>query len=268
MRSVLTRILLPLDGSSAAEAQLGRLRPLLKGIETDVVVVRAVEPMLPVDPGVVPLPKLLDEAQGYVAGVVRRLKGEGVKARGLARVGHAATVILDAAGQEGATLVAMGTHGRTGLSRWVIGSVAEKVVRASPIPVLLMRGTGEATFRRILVPIDAGEVSSSVIPKAAEVAKVFESRVWILHILEEQVVEPVPEMKRAADRFLELGIRVEPLLARGEAAGAILEEGRRQSVDLIAMATHGRWGPSRWVLGSVAEKVLRASEVPLLLVRG
>lgn len=276
------RILVPLDGSELAEAVLTQVRRLLFRKDAEVILVQAVSvpPGIEADVGRV-LETLRAGAAAYVAGVEGRLAAQGARVRSLVRVGGAGEVILRAAEEERAGLIAMSTHGRSGIARWVLGSVAEKVVRASPVPVLAVRsfsGTGreaaptgdrELAFKRILVPIDASNLSLEVVPAAAGLAGLFEATVLLLHVCEDhpQCAVAVPQMTEAHERFRKAGVAVEPLMKKGDPAVQILEACRETSADLIALSTHGRSGLTRWVLGSVAEKVLRACGVPLLAVR-
>lgn len=289
------RIVMPLDGSAAAEAILGQVRRLLRRQDAEVILLRAVPEAASTarfDAG-----KLLEEAQRYVHDFALRLNEEGARVRGLARRDPPAEAILETADREGATLIAMTTHGRSGMARWVMGSVAEKVVRGSRIPVLLMRsfgpagepaGGGEADFRKILVPLDGSGESRDVLPGAGEFARLFGSRLAVLHVREPArlpvvamtvpMPEPIPPWpppperheraaETAADELRAQGLRATPLAAEGDPASCILDTARAEGADLIAMATHGRSGISRWVLGSVTEKVLRGADVPLLVVR-
>lgn len=283
---MLERILIPLDGSERAEAILTQVRPLLKRSDADVILLRAVTDFVPADPtsaGILAPPDSREAADRYVSSWAAILSREGVRARGIARSGPAAEVILDVAAQEHATLIAMTTHGRTGLSRWVLGSVAEKVVRAADAPTLVVRSfqraesatappvpRREVAFGRILVPVGTGDLSLEVLPTVISFARLFSSRVYLVHVLEDAAAyaPAPPQMKRAADYLREAGVAHEPILGRGDAAGQIVDLAEQHAVDLIAMSTHGRSGPSRWAFGSVTEKVLRAASVPMLVVRG
>jgi nucleotide-binding universal stress UspA family protein len=147
----------------------------------------------------------------------------------------------------------------------------------------------ELPFRRILVPVDGSPTSMSVIGAAEKFAHLYESEVLVLHVLPPylppgamlpgmEVALPItrpeptpssedPVTERAAERFRHSGLKVNRLSVEGEAASEILELSVNRSADLIALGTHGRSGLGRWALGSVAERVLRSTEVPLLLVR-
>lgn len=273
------RILVPLDGSPLAEAILTQLRPVLLRKDAEILFVQSVAPPLGMEGGgAMMLQTQLASAQEYLGRMVQELSSQGVRARFVFRLGGPAPVILAVAEEERASLIALATHGRTGFSRFVLGSVAEKVVRASPVPVLAVRSFGsDATpigpkplsIRKILVAVDASNYSLDVVAPAVEMAKLFEAEAVVLNVCEghPQCAVPVPQLNYACEHFEAAGVRAAPVMRIGDPAVQILEECRAQSAGLIAMATHGRSGPSRWVLGSVAEKVLRASSAPLLLAR-
>src|SRR6185295_14876113 len=102
----------------------------------------------------------------------------------------------------------------------------------------------------------------------AEFATLFESHVFLVHVCEDSDCSiPVHQMRMAYERLREAGVPAEPMVMKGDVASQILEACREKGADLIAMTTHGRQGLTRWALGSVAGKVLRASNVPLLVVR-
>jgi nucleotide-binding universal stress UspA family protein len=212
----------------------------------------------------------LKEAEAYLDGVQSAFEAP---SRRVIRDGRPAETILAVAEEQEASLIAMSTHGRTGLSRWLFGSVAEEVLRSAPVPLLLTRSFprpgADAIPRRILVPIDSGELSLLGVDPAIELATTFAAHVVLLHVMPDHPPygEPVYPVREAFDRFRTAGLTVEPVLRRGDAAAEILSVARDQKVELIAMATHGRTGVSRFVEGSVAEKVTRGSDVPLLLVR-
>jgi nucleotide-binding universal stress UspA family protein len=279
--SMLERILVPLDGSQVAEAILTQVRHILVHKAAEVILLRVltIPPVTETDAGP-PTELLVTQATKYVRGLARILGSQGVRVRSRVVEGRAAEGILDIAKEERATLIALATHGRSGLARWVLGSVAEKVVRASPVPVLVVRsfkgtgkgavpvGSGNLFVKKILVPLESTRASMDIVPAVVELAQVFGSQVLLLNVCEGSACAvPVPQVTRAFDRLRESGITVEPLMRQGDAAVEILEACRQEGADLIAMTTHGHTGVSRWMLGSVAEKVLRASPVPLLIVR-
>jgi nucleotide-binding universal stress UspA family protein len=300
------RILIPLDGSPRAELILGQVPRILRREDSEILLLRVVgdHPELRREDAAELIRAEREEAQRYIHDVVRRIALRGVKVHGRVVEGppaeavlDQADVILDQADAEGATMIAMSTHGRTGLSRWVMGSIAEKVARGSAVPVLLVRSfrstprgdlepstAEELRFRKILVPTDGSPASSAIVTPAEKFAQLCDSEVVVLHaelpvarqgstelgtlpLTRPTPSERDPVTAPLAERFRHAGLRVERRTVLGDPAGEILDLSQAAGIDLIAMATHGRSGFSRWMLGSVAERVLRHAGVPLLLVK-
>ena len=301
---MLKKILVPLDGSARAELILSQVGRILRREDSEISLIRVVN--IPPSIGRADLSPLrhveLESAQGYIHGMTRRFSDRGAKVSGRVLEGTAADVILDTARAEGATLIAMTTHGRSGVARWAMGSVAEKVARAADIPLMLVRSfrrspkedlepivPEELPVRRILVPVDGSPTSMSVITPAEKLASLYGSEILVLHVQTPYmppgavlpgmeatlpILHPAPPRaeedevtEKAAERFRHAGLRVRRLSVEGEAASQILDVCASEHADLIALGTHGRSGFSRWAMGSVAERVLRSTEVPLLLVR-
>ena len=291
------RILVPLDASPRAERILVEVARLLRRKDAEVVLLHVSDPshfLVPTG-ATAALEKDRAASDVYLKEVAKTLDSQGVRARALLREGIVADTILRVAVDVKATLIALSTHGRSGLSRWLLGSVAEKVMRGAPVPVLLMRSfqaglaalplpAEENPFRRILVPVDGSKTSLKVVPAAAEFAALFASEVVVLSV---DVPSPVPmggdlppspfpstpgdsareEAERAAARFRERGANARAITSAGDPASKILDTAAEERADLIAMATHGWTGMTRWMLGSVTEKVLRHSPLPMLIVR-
>ncbi len=137
------KILVPLDGSALAEAIVPQVTELVRLHGAELVILRVA--LAHGFPGVDPTEAQLQavrESEKYLEGVEKDLKARGLKVSSVVRYGNAAEEILDHAAFAGIDLIAMSTHGRTGVSRWVLGSVAEKVLRASTTPLLLLRAPG------------------------------------------------------------------------------------------------------------------------------
>jgi len=139
---VYQRALVPLDGSPVAEAILPFIEQIAGPLDIEILLVRVV-PLARELPAGEPIFKELD-AQGYLEPLVASLKAKGVRAGARVRIGDPATEIVAAAKEVSADLIAMTTHGRSGLGRLLFGSVTEAVLRGSPIPVFLMRMTEAA----------------------------------------------------------------------------------------------------------------------------
>jgi nucleotide-binding universal stress UspA family protein len=276
------RILVPLDGSDRAERVLSQIARILRRQDSELLLVRSVD--VPLSLARIDTAKLeaeeTMEAERYLQAVGSRLSTRGVRVRSAVLKGPPALSILDAASREKATMIAMSTHGRGGLSRWILGSVSEKVIRASEVPVLLLRsfrpdlkgspvpvGDGQVPFRRILVPFDGSEESRASLPAVEHFARLCESEVLFLTVVPEPGAAPSEETASLAKRANDSGIKARALSLEGDPAGRVLDVAEAEGADLIAMATHGRSGVSRWLLGSVTERVLRSSTTPLLVVR-
>jgi len=276
------RILLPLDGSALGEAILPQIEPILGRENSEILLLHVAQlQTAAVGPQLSPpaFPDPVSDAQAYLSRIERRFVRQGTRARSMVDVGQPAAVILDVAEREEVTLIAMATHGRTGLARWVFGSVSEKVLRASRVPLLLLRSFQEGgspapseplAFDRVLVPI--ANFHLRILGYVREFAIHFGSKVTLMHVNEPGEQNAAQEQARAEIRHVQqdletAGIPTETRERRGDPALEILECARDERASIIAMTTHGRSGPTRWAVGSVTEKVLRAATVPMLVVR-
>lgn len=139
------KILCTLDGSELAEQALPHALAMAKAFDAELTLLRVVEPPpLPLLPEFATaevdlLPRLEEEAKAYIAQKVEELKQAGYKVTGVIEEGRAADAIADFSKEHGMNLIVMATHGRSGLSRWAFGSVADRVLRLSCCPVLLIR---------------------------------------------------------------------------------------------------------------------------------
>ena len=311
-------ILVPLDGSPFGEyalplalgiARRARAAIRLALVHEPVAVPAPVQPapvlIEPVRSAPVAYARLDEELRAqrksYLERVARRLRGKsGVEISTALLDGPVADTLATHAVDSGADLVVMTTHGRGGLSRLWLGSVAEGVVREATVPVLLVRPDetpgGSAAgavapqhFRRVLVPLDGSAFAEAILDPAIDVVSK-EGECALVSVLEPitaiavpslaSVVPPPPD--NSESRAIQVGDYLESvaasLRARGltigtrviihtQASRAILEHAREIGADVVALATHGRAGLRRLFLGSVADKVLRGAETPVLLYR-
>lgn len=207
--------------------------------------------------------------------------------------GDAADQIICSAESCEADLIAMTTHGRSGIARWTLGSIADRVLHNTALPVLLVRSQTEDRHEQIetiLVPLDGSALAEKALPYAQRLAKEHHAKIRLLQAVSpsdvEYAITRLPtqgETERALQRRFTLsdtylghvaaelrgsGIQVETDVLLGDPARCIVEESERYTVDLIVISTHGRTGFSRWVNGSVANHVIRSASMPLLVVRG
>lgn len=292
-------ILVPLDGSALAERALGVAAELAARMRSDLHLVhvhreRVVEEL--------PVYGLTGEAaraaaEQYVLAAADRLRAaQAGQVDGTLLEGSAAHAIVAHAAKTGTDIIVMSSHGRTGASRFWLGSVADAVIRSASVPVLMVRGGDDAgakapgAFQRLLLPLDGSSLAESVIPHAITLAKVGEGNVHLLQVEERaedlrmsvwglaaQEADDLPARLERADHYLHsvrdrfqsewppATVSVEARGAR-RAGEAIVEVAVERDTDLIAMATHGR-GASRMLLGSVADKVVRGTQCSVLLLR-
>jgi nucleotide-binding universal stress UspA family protein len=271
------RILVALDGSAESEQILDEV-VRIAGRDVGIDLVHVVPALDRPIPGVGL--DVDDLAAVYLENVAERLEGHNVRTFVLR--GAPEEEIPKAALTLGADLLAMTTHGRRGLSHLLMGSVAEIVVRNSPVPVLMTRPGLPAPRRpveRILVPFDGTAASGEVFDTVRTLAAGREVEVLLLQVVTPLVADsttlaflPTPKdpaltLEEQVLRLRKQGLRVTPVVAHGDPATQILEHAGKLQVDLIAMSTSGRKGLSRLLLGSVAEQVVRKMDRPVVLHR-
>jgi len=196
--------------------------------------------------------------------------------------------ILERARTGNADLIVMTTHGRGPLSRLGLGSVADELIRRAPIPVLLVRPGEKApgiipepVLDNILIPLDGSVLAEKVLEPALVLARLMEARCSLLRVVESRSspgnhgpggspdrAQAAAYLERVAGRLREQGLQVRTrVVVARHAAEAILEEAEAQASNLIALATHGRGGLKRLLLGSVADKLIRAAVSSVLVYR-
>jgi nucleotide-binding universal stress UspA family protein len=298
---MLERLLVPLDGSPTAESILPQVTALARGLGQPVVLLMVMPHVDELhlaegslDAELSPIQERRQQyAEQYLDSVHRRLEAEGVRATTVIESGLPAPAIIGIAEKEQAGAILMATHGRGGARRWVLGSVADKVVRTSPVPVLLNRPREEATpawntVRTILVPLDGSALSVGAIPYATFLAERFSAKVLVIRTVGmEWISGPGPEVGQYASAEV-LGLvegdirgyleaRVSDLKAAGIEAGShfapfsdpateIATLAEQTPDSLVVMTTHGRSGWRRALLGSVTDKVIRRAPVPVLVI--
>jgi nucleotide-binding universal stress UspA family protein len=298
-----TRMLIPLDGSKLAENVLPYARVLARalGLRIDLLsVVDSIDFARTANAGHVrdfdPLIEATtQEGKRYLERIARSFGG--TKVSYAVENGVADKIIIDSAASDKDTLIAMATRGRSGIHRWLMGSVAEKVLRGATNPLLLVRGDeegkseGEAALKSIVVPLDGSKLAESVLPRAIELAKklslaIVLTRAYQIPLSAAYAGAEAPYIpnhdallnlvREEASSYLEEKVnelhqngveKVSHILLVGSGADEIIDLARSTPDNLIAMCTHGRSGVGRWVLGSVTEKVVRHSGDPVLVVR-
>lgn len=316
------RILVPLDGSERAERALPVAARLARASGGSIVLLRAVTSPIDFAWYAMESPMFMQEgidadmarAAEYLASVADSLELAGIEIKTEVLPGDPALSIFPVVRAFQADLIVMCSHGYSGRTRWVLGSVSQKVVRHSPVPVLILREDGSVPVNlhpdgiravRVLVPLDGSPFAEAALAPAAQLSVALSApvrgalhlaRVLRLPALYEYIQDGrLEEMKQQGIREAQTYLSaVERKLREGDlaklnlsvtssisfdpdVAGALIgiaEIGENMQnteeyppCDLIAMATHGRGGMQRWMLGSVTERVLDSTKMPLLIVR-
>lgn len=194
------------------------------------------------------------------------------------RIGSPAEGILDYVDKGHFCLVVMATHGRSGISRWAIGSVGDKVVRSTTRqPLLLIRAKGahpdiraKRIFKKALVPLDGSFESEAVMPVLTTIAASLHMEIVLLRVLprmNHSLASVETYLQDWCQKLEVAGISARYEVRTGAPADQIIDIADESACDVVAMATHAHTAGNLWPLGSVAQKVLLAGNTPLLLVR-
>jgi nucleotide-binding universal stress UspA family protein len=265
------RLLVPLDGTPESETVLPALMPLFKTKNVRLTLL-----------GVAPREDALSGLELYLGRLKLSLLLDEIHSESRVEWGDPASEILRAASPAKFDLIAMTTHGRTGLRRELVGSVAETVLRFSKLPILAFRpGEKVGDWSRMVVALDGSAAAESVLGPATELARARGATLHLVRVksakprltLHPEDAFPVPEedpqpyLEGMADGLAAKGILALADIRQGEPAEEILALARETDAGLICLTTHARTGLSRELLGSVAESVLRAAPCPVLLRR-
>jgi len=277
---VLKTIVVPVDGSEFSERALPYAANLAKATGARLVLVRAAERPLSLEAVVDPTEATFDsfgEAEADLAATMARL-GNDPAIEPRVYTGDAAQAIIDAARLNEASLIVMATHGRSGLGRWLYGSVADHVIRGSRVPVLLVPITCEASWpadqtRRILVALDGSALAEEGLDQIAPFAAALQAELTLVRVVADGeaahrgVSAAQAYLTGLSKRLQQQGARVGVLALEGDPPQKIASLAREMDAHIIAVTTHGRGGVARYVLGSVAAEILHRATKPLLVFR-
>ncbi len=312
------RIVVLLDGSKLAEGVLPHVMALLHRREQRVYLLSVASPGMG---GVLNFPtdssredvhseerrRLEAELVAYLQSAAEQLQPAVDDIQISVRFGRPAEEILRFVKEVQADLVVMSTHGRSGITQWVFGSVADRVLRHATCPVLLIRAgyvQQRSTYRRVLIPLDGSELAEQVLPYVKALATTphaltderdvqEDANIFLISVLtaglgdrtmalltsyppglqltttalDQAEVQLMAYLRSVAAFFRERGVAAQIEIRRGLPADEILDYADEIDADLISMTTHGFSGVSRWVYGNVAGKVLQEAKCPVLLVR-
>ena len=297
-------ILVPLDGSPLAEEAVPLASRLAQGAGSKLRLVLVHQlPPPPLDPAAAKLFTSIELAtrkaeRGYLRAIQARLREGGARlSSAVTLTGTPGPALAQYVRELGVDLVVMATHGRGGLRRAWLGSVADHLIRNLEIPVLLVRPReGEAApawatgASQILVPLDGSPLAEEALQAASALARIWDMELVLLQVVSPVVLAqdpalPLPSVydveltamcRTQAQEYLDdlverlhgEGVRATGVAVAGwSAVDSILEVARPERVALVVLATHGRGGLRRLALGSVADKLVRAADVPVMVYR-
>lgn len=296
-----SRILLPLDGSGLAEQILPLVEWAAAGFGSSVELLQIVQAKSIAEEAAWRGSKIkeveadtIQKAGRYLSELSRNIRIDPKKVSRQVVIGDIPEAILASAGPTDSSLIAMSTHGRSGVRRFLLGSVAGKILNASNNPILLYspiednKSRGKLQIRNLIVPLDGSELAEAVLPYVHDFAKALNLNVILLRVVEppysymdyseyssmpvdfekEKLDEAKVYLEQKASRLGQLGLKEAMVsFVVGKAADEIIDLAKNTPSSMIAISTHGRSGLGRWALGSVADKVVRSADVPVLIVR-
>ncbi len=296
-----SRILVPLDGSQLAEQVLPYARLFSQTFHSEIELLRVMDPEVsnrtaPGNKNSTERPPYLDrtEVARYLSNTAAPMRELGLSVSLIVLEGDAASRIVDQAAKDPGTLISMSTHGRSGVGRWLIGSVTEKVLQAAVNPVLMVRSLDASlpsvvTINSIITPLDDSPVAEQALPHTVALAKGLNAKVVLLTVIpsiadyywgvdfpaaafgdlaQKVETQSAAHLRTVSKKLRAAGISsVEEKVITGHVAAAIVDLARQTPDSLVAMTTHGRSGVDKLVLGGVTDRVVRQSGVPVLVVR-
>lgn len=276
------QILVPLDGEPLSGGALPLAQTLASACGASLRLVQVVSPW--------DTREDVRAANDYLRKISEGLEHSGLRVVPVVRRGEVAAEVLRECNKAGADLIVVATHGRSGLGRAALGSVTDGLVSASQVPIAVVRPGGRRVtqIRTLLVPLDGTPGGSLALGTAVGLAKATAASLLLV-----EVTIPIPtwaygngmaayvdpawdaEALASAEQYVtgmaarlrRVGVAAEGLAHIGQVVPLIIQEAKQADADLIVMSTHGRVGPARTILGSVADALVRGAGRPVLLVR-
>lgn len=276
------RVLLPLDGSMLAESALEPALHLAQQAMGTVYLMR-VPVYLDNDAQISPEYQRAwkgeedfsnqEDVSAYLRKTQEKLQRSGVLVKTIIGEGEPADAVLNTADTKKIDLIVMASHARSGVSRWLLGSVSGQIIRKAHIPVMLIRRP--IKINHILITLDGSDLAGLIVEPALALAADFGCRVTFLQVLEtngsadedEEITNGASYLNLVQTRHVPSNLDVNIVVKKGSATEEILSYAAQNEVDLIAMSTHGRSGLRRLFSGSVTEKVMCDSGLAMLIIR-
>jgi nucleotide-binding universal stress UspA family protein len=292
------RILVPLDGSENAEFVLPYVTEFTVKFGSRIVLTHVSDTEISVN---VCRAYLEEVAKGMVSKTKNALLKNKCEIVTRVLLGNPASELLYCADEMECDLIAILNRGETNVNTWPLGNVAGKILRASTIPVMLIRkpSDGQVSYegnliKKILLPLDGSRLGEAAIPAASEISNKMNAEVVLFQVVEPYGIIKTPGvvvangtdvvygssvsenpgklrameyLNSVRNTMMAVGVKVTIATGLGSSAEQIIDYAEANSIDLITMSTHGKSGVGRWVFGSVADKVLHAGITPILVIR-
>ncbi len=282
------KILCPVDFFPASDAAVDYAAGLASNYNAEVHLLHVITPVaggfyeFPIDTTEI-MKSLEDKSAQEMEKLAAKVRMAGIIVRTEVRMGNVYDEIKSAIEAVTPELIVMGTHGRRGVERWFMGSTTEKLLRHSPVPLVTISAPGEKSFaaprfRRIMVTTDFSDGTPDALAYAFSVAQENESRVTLLHVVHDVSVDVSDKYRESllggvrkqledmvpaeAKNWCDVVARVET----GVPYRIILRTLEDEKIDLLVMNIHGKGMLDRALLGSTAERVVRAASCPVMLI--
>ena len=274
------KIVVPLDGSPLAEVALPYAEEIAGKMGSEIILLSVLpsEEAHEYQNHHSYSTKIVEVTKRHVEKYLEISGSQAIKVGTATRAGNPAEGILDYVSKGAFNLIVMATHGRSGISRWAVGSVADKVVRATTRqPLMLIRAKGshpdiraKRILKKALVPLDGSIGSEAVITYIMEIAHSLQMELTFLQVISKNnhtYADAEAYLQSCCSQFEDKGITTKYEVRVGAAADQIIDLADELAMDLVAMSTRGQTGINLWPLGSVAQKVLLGGNTPLMLIR-
>jgi nucleotide-binding universal stress UspA family protein len=289
---MMKQILVGLDGSPLAETILPTVRKLARRSNAEIALLHVVHipKTFPAEAGVA-LDEIVErerrDAASYLRRVEKAIAADGIAVRTAVVIGEVAEEIVRFAAHDDIDLIALATHGRSGLRRWLYGSVADAVLHMQTRPLLLLRPSLETPaldIDRVVVALDGSPLAEQALVPACDLARSLALPLELLHVVDplqptfaagaagygriQRILEHGAEtyLAEVAARERGPGLTVETLRLNGAPAEIIAQHLQAHPQSLLVIGTHGRGGWRATIIGSVARRVVLLASAPILLV--
>ncbi|NHZ72203.1 MAG: universal stress protein [Aquificales bacterium] len=284
---VYKNILVPLDGSDLAERVVPAALYMAEAMAGKVTLLTVVAKKTRKDADL--MAKAIQtgayEADLYLRSVKKRFLPSLAPIETAVITGKPDKDIIQFAQENSTDLIIMSTHGRSGITRWSFGRTAEKVLRRSPCPTVILRSEREIKlekFDRVLLPLDGSLLAERVLLPALDMVKILDVELFLIRVVEpgsfygfghnddaidEEIEAAQAYLVEVGARLARQGISVQPHVAVGSATDVIVDYAEAQEIDLILLSSRGNSGFDSWMFGSVAEKVMKGAPCAILVIR-